>query len=128
LEQKLALGKYPIFSTEIAKSTTSKSSVNEIIDFLKSKIEENPVTAFIGIFDHYTHTNSIGGQIPTEMKDIKNIVFCFGPQVPNSDIVAVRPRSIGVIEFDNHFVVNFMEAPGAMPNQTMMQWVAELKN
>jgi hypothetical protein len=127
LEQKLAMGKYPIFSADIPKNATSQSSVDDIISFIQNKVEENPMTAFIGIFDHYTHTKSIGGQVPAEMKDIKNIVFCFGPQVPNSDIVAVRPRSIGVIEFDTHFVVNFMEAPGAMPNQTMMQWVAELK-
>jgi hypothetical protein len=126
MQQKLAMGRYPILTTEISKNNTKYATVDDIISFFKEKIEENPMTGYVGTFDHHTHTSSIGGQIPAEMKDIKNIVFCFGPQIPNTDIVAIRPRSIGVIEFEGHFVVNFMEAPGAMPNQTMMQWVAEL--
>lgn len=127
MEQKMALGKYPIFTKEISKSDIKYSDVADIINYFKSKIDENPMVAFIGIFDHYTHTKNIGGSIPAEMKDIHNIIFCFGPQVPNTDIVAVRPRSIGVIELESSFVINFMEAPGAMPNQAMMQWVAGLE-
>jgi hypothetical protein len=126
MEQKLALGKYPIFSKEIKKSDIKYSSATEIINYFKAQIDANQITAFIGIFDHYNHTKGIGGQIPAEIKDIQNIVFCFGPQVPNIDIVAVRPRSIGVTELENSFVINFMEAPGAMPNQVMMQWVANI--
>jgi hypothetical protein len=128
MEQKLALGKYPIFSKEIAKSSTKFSSAKDIISYFKEQIDAHPMVAYIGSFDHYGHTTSIGGQIPADMKDIQNIIFCFGPQVPNADIVAVRPRSIGVVELENSFIVNFMEAPGAMPNQTMMQWVAGLES
>lgn len=127
MEQKLALGKYPIFTKEIAKSSIKFANVKEIISYFKKQIEANPMVAFIGIFDHYNHTKNIGGSIPAEMKDIHNIIFCFGPQVPNIDIVAVRPRSIGIVELEDRFVINFLEAPGAMPNQVMMQWVAGLE-
>lgn len=127
MEQKLALGKYPIFSKELSKSQIKYSSAEDILNYFKAQIDANPMVAYIGTFDHYNHTKSIGGQVPADIKDIQNIIFCFGPQVPNVDIVAVRPRSIGVTELENSFVVNFMEAPGAMPNQVMMQWVAGLE-
>lgn len=127
MEQKIALGKYPIFSKELPKNKIKYSSVEDIINYFKSQIEANPMVSYIGTFDHFTHTKNIGGQIPTEIKDIQNILFCFGPQIPNVDIVAVRPRSIGVTELENSFVINFMEAPGAMPNQVMMEWVAGLE-
>lgn len=125
MEQKLALGKYPIFSHEVNKNSCKYKTASEIVNYLKTQIDNNPMVAFIGIFDHYAHTKKINpaGGIPSNILDIKNIVFCFGPQVPNIDIVAVRPRSIGITELANSFVINFMEAPAAMPNQVMMGWV-----
>lgn len=126
MEHKLALGKFPIFTTEISKNDLKFSTATEIINFFKQQIDANPIVAFIGTFDHYNHTKSIGS-VPPEMKDIQNIIFCFGPQIPNLDIIAVRPRSIGVTELADSFVINFMEAPGAMPNQVMQQWVSSLR-
>jgi hypothetical protein len=127
MQQILALGKYPVFTTEIAKSSCAVDSVDAIIDFFKGQIEANPITAFIGIFDHYTHTKSIGGSMAPNIQDVKNIVFCFGPAIPTPDMVAVRPRSIGVTDIGDRYVINFLEAPGDMPNQAMMQWVNSLK-
>ncbi len=125
MEQKIALGKYPIYSHEISKTNCKFSSANQIIEYFKTQIENNQMASFIGIFDHYSHTKKVGGAsaIPSNIIDIKNIVFCFGSQVPNVDIIAVRPRSIGVTELTNSFVINFLEAPGAMPNSIMTGWV-----
>jgi len=128
MQQILAMGKYPVFTTEISKTQTTFKTVDEIIEYLKTKVDAHPMCGFISIFDHYTHTKSIGGQIPADLLDIKNIMFCFGPQVPAPEIVAVRPRSIGVTEKAGSFIVNFMEAPGAMPNQAMIEWVSSISN
>jgi hypothetical protein len=128
MEHKMAMGKFPIFSLEIPKNSTKYATVSDIVSKLKEDIDNNPMVGFIGVFDHYNHTKGINGQIPNEIKDIQNIVFCFGPQVPNVDIIAVRPRSIGVTELSNSFVLNFLEAPGAMPNQVMAQWIKELQD
>jgi len=125
MTQKLALGKFPIFTTDIAKSDIKFQSTEEIINYFKTKIDENPMVAFISIFDHFNHTKKVGS-VPPHIKNIQNIIFCFGPQVPDVDMVAVRPRSIGVTEFDSYFTINFSEAPGAMPNQAMLQWVSGL--
>jgi len=126
LKQILALGKYPVFTLELDKNETVASSVDEIIAYFKAQIEAHPITAFIGIFDHYTHTKSIGGSIAPNIQDVQNIVFCFGPAIPTPDMVAVRPRSIGVTDVGDKFIINFLEAPGDMPNQTMEQWVKAL--
>jgi hypothetical protein len=129
MQQILAMGKYPVFSVEFSKDNTRFNTVDEIIEYLKNQVDAHPIAGYIGIFDHYNHTKNIGGQVPADMLDIKNILFCFGPQIPAPEIVAVRPRSIGVIEtVNNTFIVNFMEAPGAMPNQAMQEWVASIQN
>jgi hypothetical protein len=41
--------------------------------------------------------------------------------------MAVRPRSIGVCELEDSFVVNFMEAPNDTANKTMEELVKSLK-
>jgi len=78
------------------------------------------------LFDHYEHTKSIGGEIAPDIKAAKNIVFCFGPMLPSPAIMAVRPRSIGVAETDNGFVITFLEAPAPQINDKMEGWVKEL--
>jgi hypothetical protein len=127
MEQKQALGKFPIFTTEILKSDSRFHTTGEIVDFFKSKIEAHPMVVYIATFDHYNHTKKVGA-VPSEILDVQNVIFCFGPQIPDVDMVAVRPRSIGITEYSTHFIINFLEAPGAMPNQVMMQWVAELQS
>ncbi len=43
--------------------------------------------------------------------------------LPSADPMSVRPRSIGVTEFADKFVVNFMEAPNPIANEAMDSWV-----
>ena len=38
-------------------------------------------------------------------------------------MLAVRPRSIGIAETVDGFVISFMEAPMALANDTMEVWV-----
>ncbi len=59
MEQKLALGKYPIFSHEVNKNSCKYKTASEIVNYLKTQIDNNPMVAFIGIFDHYAHTKKL---------------------------------------------------------------------
>ncbi len=121
--------KYPVYKLEVEKSETSHASASEIIDYFKQKIEDHKITAFIGIFDHYTHTQSLPeGKIADEIKDAQNIVFCFGTAMPNAEVLAVRPRSIGVADMGDKYVISFLEAPMQIANDTMEEWAKEIVN
>ena len=129
MKQSIFQEKYPIFSLELDKTETSCESVDEIIAALKQKIEDHPAAQFIAIFDHYSHTKALpDGIIGTDMVDAKNLVFCFGIKLPNPEVMAVRPRSIGVTQTARGFVVNFMEAPMPKANTAMEAWALSLKN
>lgn len=129
MKQTLFQEKYPVFTLELGKEETSGTSVDAIIDFLKARISENPNAVFIGVFDHYAHTKSLPeGEIAPEILDAKNLLFCFGTKLPNPGVLAVRPRSIGIAELADKFIITFMEAPMPLANQAMESWVKALKS
>lgn len=129
MKQTVLMEKYPIFELELGKSETSFKSVEEIIAHLKGKIDAHPVAAFIGIFDHYDHTKGLPeGQVAPNILDAKLIVFCFGTALPNPHVMAVRPRSIGVADLGDKFVINFLEPPMPVATQAMEAWVKGLRN
>jgi hypothetical protein len=43
-------------------------------------------------------------------------------------MVAVRPRSIGVVELHDKFVVSFMDAPNPQAHDVMVGWVKGIVN
>jgi len=123
------MDKYPIFSYEILKSETTFKSTDEIIKHLKGLVEQHPVAKFIATFDHYEHTSSMEeGVIASEILAAKNLIFCFGKQLPNTKIMAVRPRSIGVVELADSFVVDFLEVPNEQLQIVQVGWIKDLKN
>ena len=129
MKQKIFKDKYHIFEIEYKKSELAYKSVDEIITALHTKIDAHPVLAFIAIFDQYKHTSSLkDSEINPNIKAAKNIVFCFGKELPTPEVLAVRPRSIGVCEMQDSFVVNFLEAPNEMANKTMEDFVKSLGN
>ena len=128
MKQIMLTEKYPLFVLELPKTETDKKSVDAIIDYLKAKIEAHPVATFIAIFDHYAHTKSLAeGQIAEDIIAAKNIVFCFGKELPKPEVMGVRPRSIGVAEKTESFIISFLEAPNPQANQAMQEWVLGLK-
>ena len=127
MKQMILQEKYPVFTLDINKNETHYKTAQEIIEFFKEKIELHPVCKYIGEFDHYSHTKSINGEIAPEIKDCKIIMFCFGNKLLNGKISAVRPRSIGVTEFEDFFEIAFLEAPALIANEVMENWVKELK-
>ncbi|WP_201352218.1 DUF6858 family protein [Hydrogenimonas urashimensis] len=129
MKQKVFKEKYPIFELILDKSETTCKSVDEIIAFFRKKIEAHPVATYIATFDHYAHTAALAeGSIDKNIKAAKNIVFCFGKELPTPEVMAVRPRSIGVSDLGDRFVVIFMEAPNPQANEAMEVWSKALKN
>ncbi|MBN1279301.1 MAG: hypothetical protein K9I59_02690 [Chlorobium sp.] len=127
--QTLLQEKYPIYTLELDKAETSCRSVDDIMAHFKEKIDANPVVKYIGVFDHYAHTSSLtDGVIAPCIRDARNILFCFGKELPNPGVLAVRPRSIGVAEMDHSFVITFLEAPNPSANEAMETWTKQLKN
>jgi len=129
MKQITVMEKYPVFTLEITKNETTYKSVDELIVYLKTQIDAHPVAVFIGIFDHYTHTKSLEvGEIAEDIKDAKNLICCFGKALPKPEVMAVRPRSFGVAELSNSFVVSFLEAPNPDANAAMEKWVKAIAN
>ena len=120
------MDKYPLLTLEIQKDETTLKNIDEILSHFKTKIEAHPIATYIAIFDHYSHTKALEGEINPEITNAKNIVFCFGAAIPNSKILAVRPRSIGIAEMKDKFVIEFMEAPKEPLTGVMQKWSKEI--
>ena len=129
MKQITVMEKYPVFTIEIAKNETTYQNVDEVIRYLKSQIEAHPVAVVIGVFDHYTHTSNLEvGEIAETIKDAKNLICCFGKALPKPEVMAVRPRSFGVAEMSESFVISFLEAPNPDANAAMETWVKSIAN
>lgn len=120
--------KYPITVVEVNKAETTYASVDEVAAYFRQQIEANDKVAYIGTFDHYAHTAKIGGEIAAEISAAVNVVFCFGFALPNPQVLAVRPRSIGIVDVGDRFVVSFMDAPMKPANDAMQAWALALRN
>ena len=129
MKQITVMEKYPVFTLEIGKNETTFKNIDEIFTYLKEQIAAHPIATYIGEFDHYAHTSSLEvGEINEAIKDAKNIICCFGKKLPKAEVLAVRPRSIGVAEMDENFVVSFLEAPNPDANTAMEKWVKDIAN
>ena len=127
MKQITVMEKYPVFTLRIEKSETDYQTIDEIFTYLKVQIDLHPIATYIGEFDHYAHTSSLeAGEISDEIKAAKNLICCFGKVLPKPEVLAVRPRSIGVAEMEDAFVISFLEAPNPDANKAMEQWVKGL--
>lgn len=129
MRQTLFQERYPVYTLEVEKHETTFDSVDEIIAYFKDRIDNHRTARYIATFDHYAHTKSLeGGMVSDDIRAAQNIVFCFGPQLPNAQVMALRPRSIGVTELADRFVINFMEAPMPAANIAMEEWAEAVRN
>jgi hypothetical protein len=120
--------KYPITVVDIAKTETTFESATAIADYFKTCIANTPRVSHIASFDHLAHTQAIGGEIAPEIRAAINVVFCFGHALPNPQVLAVRPRSIGIADMGDRFVVSFMDAPMKPANDAMQAWTLALRD
>lgn len=129
MQQSLSREPYSMFSLEIDKSETTFETIDQILQHLEHCIEQDPAATLIAIFDHYRHTHALSnGQVHEEILAAKNIIFCFGFTLPTPQAMALRPRSIGVVELPRHFFITFMEAPMPVANTMMESWARSICN
>ncbi|HCS88949.1 MAG: hypothetical protein N838_23015 [Thiohalocapsa sp. PB-PSB1] len=128
MKQTLLQEKYPVFILELHRDEMRFDSVDAICDYFRQCIEAHRCGQFIGVFDHYAHTCSLPeGSVGEGIRAAKNVLFCFGLALPSPRVLAVRPRSIGVAETDQGFVITFMEAPMPIANAAMEDWAESLR-
>ena len=119
------MDKYPVYTKEILKANTKFKNVDEFIEALKQKVEADEIATYIWIFNHFSHTTSINGEIMDGMIAGKILLFCFGQNLPKPQAMAVRPRNIAIAEFEDKFVVSFLEAPFEKANTKKIDWIVE---
>ncbi|MBI4740631.1 MAG: hypothetical protein HY777_03540 [Betaproteobacteria bacterium] len=127
MKKSMLNDRYPVMVLELKKPDCICRTVEEVGDYFRARIAENPKVQFIGVFDHFAHTRKIGGEIDPGICAAVDIVFCFGFALPNPQILALRPRSIGVADMGDRFVVSFMEAPMQPANVAMESWSLGLR-
>jgi len=129
MTKSLFMDKYPIFSYEVSKNETTFQNVDAIIEHLTALVSAHPVAKYIAVFDHHAHTSSMeDGVINDEIIAAKNFLFCFGKQLPSTKILAVRPRSVGISELADKFVIDTLEVPNAQLQVVLEEWVHSIKN
>ncbi len=127
MKRTLLQEKYPVFIAELGKDETPCRSIDDVVAHLQARIAENAKVKFIGVFDHYAHTRAIGGEIAAGVVGAVDVIFCFGFALPDPQVLAVRPRAIGVADLGDRFVISFMEAPMQPANEAMAAWVNGLR-
>ena len=125
IAQTLYNGKFPVYSIDVSKHETYRD-LHSLVPIFKSKISNHPVACHIADFDHHAHTKRAGGEMPKGLLNAINLIFCFGPKIEDGHMMAVRPRSFGIAEFETHFTISFLEAPSQVATQTMKAWVEEI--
>ncbi len=127
MERKTLMDKYPVTLVRLGRDETLHGSFDALVDYFTTKVEEHPKAKLIAVFDHYAHTKAINGEVADTILGAKNVVFCFGLMLPGCEVMAVRPRSIAIVETLDGFEVSFMDAPNEVAHNTMEEWVAGIR-
>jgi hypothetical protein len=128
MKQTLLQEKYPVFVLELDRDETAYKDIDAICSYFRGRIQAHRCARFIADFDHYAHTCGLPeGQVAEELLAARNIVFCFGIALPSAQVLAVRPRSIGIAETARGFIISFLEAPMPIANAAMEDWAEGLR-
>lgn len=115
---------YPIFKIEIKKTDTEFNTMEKMCDEITRIIKSDPKLTWLCDFDHYAHTiDVVKGPVDEKIKAARCLVFCFGISIPNPLVLAARPRSIGVCDMGDSFIISFLAAPREGTNETMVAWI-----
>lgn len=126
MQKTMFQDKYPVYTLTLEKSEVKQKNIPEIIEYFKEKIDAHPIAKYIATFDNYSHTKELNGSIMEGLYDAQNVMFCFGSAIPNTKIMAARPRSIGICELENSFVIEFIEALKEEHHVVMEKWAKDL--
>jgi hypothetical protein len=125
LQRTLVAGIYPVQSIELRKPCAF-ADADAVVEVLLRQLEDHPSARLIAVFDHLEHAWEFGSDIPSDVRAVRNVVFCVDNQLPIPDCVPLRPRAIGVTELTDRFVVNSMELPDPEFNATVAAWLNAL--
>lgn len=129
MKETVSVTEYPVYCLEIERDETDFTSVDAICGYFRACIEAHRSAVFITEFDHYAHTRQLPeGHIGEGIRAARNVVFCFGISLPKPELLACRPRSIGVAETDDGFTITFLETPMPVANAVMEDWASGLCN
>ncbi len=127
MKRSVELLSLPVVAFEISKHEIGGQTIDDIVAHFRQRIQEHPCARFIGIFDHYAHTSQLpDGEIAPGIRDARNVVFCFGIAIPHPTALATRPRSIGICEGADQFVVSFLQSPMPLANAAIEKWLCEI--
>jgi len=128
MKQSLLHERYPLFVLRLERSEIRVQTIDGICDYFRDCIQRHRCGQFIAVFDHYAHTCELpDSEVASEILAAKNVLFCFGLTLPSPEILGLRPRSIGVTELADQFVISFMEAPMPLANAAMEDWALGLR-
>ena len=129
MKEILFKDKYHLLVKEIMKNEIKFTKVADFIDYFTTKIVAHPVAAYIGTFDHYSHTKGLEvGHVDESILAARHIIFCFGKELESPLVMGMRPRSIGIAELADRFVISLQEAPKELANDAMKSWIAGLES
>jgi len=118
---------YPIFYINIKKNNCKFIKIENISNFLKEEISKHPIASFIACFDHCNHTNNIEEkEMSQDIIGAKIISFCFGKKLTDPLQLSIRPRSIGIAETKENFIISCLESPNSQTNEIMQKWIKSL--
>ncbi|MBN1393481.1 MAG: efflux RND transporter periplasmic adaptor subunit [Pirellulales bacterium] len=127
LQRLVFQGKFPVCSKTYDKTQSRFRTLEELCRYFQEKIEKHPFACYIGTFDQYAHTKQLsGGVVDPGIIGARNIIFCFGKKLECPEVLAVRPRSIGICETKSQFIITFLETPPLTAIETMEGWVCEI--
>lgn len=127
MQEKTLVLSTPMFVLEFSRDESTMVGLDDMVGRLRADIELHPCARFLGVFDHFAHTRSLpDGEIAPGIEDARNIVFCFGLSIPDPCALATRPRSIGLCQLADRFVVSFIEHPMPLVNTAMEGWARNL--
>jgi hypothetical protein len=113
---------------ELGRDETELADIDAICAYFRRCIDRHRCAQFIAEFDHYAHTcNLPEGDVAEGILAARNVIFCFGIALPHAQVLGVRPRSIGIAETTQGFVISFMEAPMPIANAAMEDWAEGLR-
>ena len=128
MKQTLLHEKYPLFVMELGRDETELGDIDAVCGYFRRCIDSHHRARFIAELDHFAHTPGLPEEaMAAEIRAARNIVFCFGISLPSAQALAVRPRSIGIAETDQGYVISFLEAPMPVANAAMEDWAEGLR-
>lgn len=127
LERVVFQAKFPVCLKRYDKTQIRFRTLEELCRYFQERIEQHPFARYIGEFNQYEHTKQLsGGVIDPDILGGRNIIFCFGKKLECPEVLAVRPRSIGICETQSQFVIVFLETPPLSAVETIEKWVYEM--